>query len=358
MNQDQIVFDCEHCAGVNVFSIEFAGACEVCPHCFEYVDIPSLNVSDTTADDDRDAYDEIDIETAGHPLVFDLKFGIPRPRWPEFIESIDGNAGVSQLAEIVHQSLTSWLNAVVSHLPSGYSVSESNAFFLLSRKPETEIPRLLEFCEQTRHTILQMINEAASNEGIGKHVVLSFADTANYYSYTSAFVPEGEFGGSSGMFINDYYPHIVAMDGFDWQRTIAHELTHNLMRHLPLPVWLDEGVTQIVEDHVFQNSRFEPDGMLMNRLVSYWKSNEISSFWNGKSFSFPDDGQELSYVLARVLTWRLSTDFSEGFWTFVANADWNDAGSAAAVNYLDRSLGNFLSEFLGAGNWEPQFENS
>ncbi len=358
MNEAEIVFDCEFCGDAVVLPVEYAGTCEVCPHCFEYIDIPSLGGTDSTSDEHCDAYQETHIEVAGHPLVFDLKFGFPHPRWREFIELIDENASHAQLIEIFDESAAAWLNTMLSHLPSGYKVSESEEFYLLTRSPEAEIPMLLEFCEHARNSILQMIDEAASDEGIGKHVVLNFAETATYYSYTSVFMSEGAHGGSVGMFINDDYPHIVTQDGFDWQRTLAHELTHCLMRHLPLPMWLNEGVTQIVEDHLFQQSLFQPDSELKGRLLSYWKANEIGSFWNGDSFHFPDDGQELSYVLARVLVWRLSTDFPQSFWTFVGTAEWNDAGSAAALNCFNRSLGEFLLEYLGAGDWEPQLDES
>ena len=87
--------------------------------------------------------------------------------------------------------------------------------------------------------------------------MLAFHDTDTYYDYIADMYPEtGEFALTGGMFIDRGYGHLAMCMAYagDHDRTIAHELSHALLRHLPLPLWLNEGVTQVIEDIVVDRS--------------------------------------------------------------------------------------------------------
>jgi hypothetical protein len=85
----------------------------------------------------------------------------------------------------------------------------------------------------------------------GKHAVLRFSSEDQYYRYVAYFDPEGDSVDQGGRLILRGYIHIayLQMDipGRD-QRILAHELTHNVLRHLPLPLWLDEALASLLQE--------------------------------------------------------------------------------------------------------------
>ena len=88
---------------------------------------------------------------------------------------------------------------------------------------------------------------------------------------------------------------------------------------------------------------------------AFWGGAEIQEFWSGKSFLRNDDGNMLSYDLARILVSQLSADW-QSFREFVLNANFLDAGAAAATEYLQLELGTAVSALLeqeAAIDWAP-----
>ena len=199
----------------------------------------------------------------------------------------------------------------------------------------------------------------ACNEGYGKHVVLLLHDAETYFDYISdAYPEEGEFGGSISMFIPDYYAHIVVLAEMNSpiESTIAHELSHCLLRHLDLPLWLNEGVTQLAEQEVAGGVRLGMTKELATKHRRWWNCDTIQEFWNGAAFSAPDDRQELSYSLAETLTSRLMQQFPDSCTEFVKTATATDAGESALWNTCRTSLSQRVSECFGNQDWSPRPE--
>ena len=136
------------------------------------------------------------------------------------------------------------------------------------------------------------------------------------------------------------------------QHVLMHELAHNSVAHLPLPLWLNEGVAQAIERLL--KTRGEPvlDQELADDLRNYWTEENIQEFWAGTSFRQPGDAQKLSYSLAEVIVQLLAGgegDFKE----FLRRASYVDAGQTAALDCLGINLGDALATFLGPGEWRP-----
>lgn len=246
-------------------------------------------------------------------------------------------------------------------MDDGYVVTESSEFLLLSKDSAELSDRLLGFCENARRTILETLVDVARDEGFGKHVVLAFEDIENYYDYIADFYPDkGEFALSGGIFLDHGYGHFVICMAYgnEHDRTIAHELNHALIRHLPLPLWLNEGVTQVVEDIVVGSSYFAVDHTTIRRHREYWSGESIHAFWSGSSFFSPDEGQELSYHLSQVLFRNLMSDFPKQISEFLNTAIYRDAGNSALKRLCQTSLGHRVKQFLGEGTWEPDDQYS
>ena len=78
---------------------------------------------------------------------------------------------------------------------------------------------------------------------------------------------------------------------------------------------------------------------------AFWGDVEIQQFWSGQSFLRNDDGNLLSYDLARILVAQLSADWPP-FRSFVLHANAADAGAGAALDYFDFDLGAAASALL------------
>ena len=134
---------------------------------------------------------------------------------------------------------------------------------------------------------------------------------------------------------------------------LAHELTHNSVVHLRLPLWLNEGLAVLFQSTASEWHRDILEGDLRDRHVAFWNPDNIQRFWSGVSFGEPGESVELSYSLAEILV-RLLLDQPGEFGAFVQHAKWDDAGQTAALDCLGRDLGQVAGTFLGEGNWRPQ----
>ncbi len=250
-----------------------------------------------------------------------------------------------------------WLELLAEALPVRYSIEQSEEFYILSADDSSTNNRMLQWCEAIRKKILTTLKDVACDEGYGKHIVLVFHNWETYYDYVTDFYPDsGEFAPSGGMFINHGYSHfaICTQGNYQVERTIAHELTHTMLRHLPLPLWVDEGITQILEGIILDRSYFNINSALAQQHRCYWNAESIQQFWMGDSFSFSGEGCHLSYSLAEVLMRNLMTDFPSKISDFLNAANDKDAGNQALLNTCGISLKESVTQFLGEGNWTPR----
>ena len=281
---------------------------------------------------------------------------LPRPKWDVIATWVDAHVEPDALNETWTQIARDWLLRLSRSLPSSYALHESPEFLLLAAE-KTLANHVLNSLERARRIILNTLDGVAIDQGYGKHVVLLFADIDSYYDYVVDFYPdEGEFALSGGMFFDVGYGHFAVCPtyGDDYERVIAHELNHTLLRHLPLPLWLNEGVTQFMEDVVLDSTYFSVDHEIRRRHREYWTAETIHMFWSGESFFLPDDGQELSYHLSQVLFRNLMSDHPNCVKDVLNNANFPDAGNAAFVDSCKSSLAERVSQFLGNGPWAPR----
>ena len=160
------------------------------------------------------------------------------------------------------------------------------------------------------------------------------------------------------MFIPIGYSHIAVLAGItsEPEATIAHELTHCFLQHLDLPLWLNEGVTQLAEQEVAGGIHYGMTKELAKKHQMWWNGDTIQEFWIGTSFSAPDDRQELSYSLAKTLASHLMDQFQGSFAEFVKTASATDAGESALWNTCRLSLSQCVSNILGNQDWSPRPE--
>ena len=286
-------------------------------------------------------------------MGFSVVEGFSRPDWKAIQQFIKDNVAKDDLQETWRYITTTWLKELAGDLGGNSRVYQSHSFSCLSDLESDTTRKLLDYAEAVVGVIRSGLKEAAWTGFNGKHVLLFFSEPDDYYSYISYFHGDGSHVLSWGVFTRKGYAHI-ALPYFDTgsaQRVLVHELCHNLVCHLPIPLWLNEGIATVVQTKM-ANRPFMIDYELADRHRAHWNETNIYTFWSGKSFNIPGDDSELSYSLGQIMVTLLSeeSDFIE----FVKNANWRDAGQDASQNILGKDLGEIVGGFLGPGKWRPQ----
>lgn len=156
------------------------------------------------------------------------------------------------------------------------------------------------------------------------------------------------------MFIDAGYGHFAFTQGaFEtMEAVVIHELTHCLVRHLDIPAWLNEGLAVNVEQRFVPSRARHTPNQLAYLFGRFWTPSTIQEFWSGKSFLRSDEGQLLSYELARILVELVGKDF-EQLRRLCHAATRADGGDAAAREVTGMDLEALAGAVLGAGPWRP-----
>jgi len=293
------------------------------------------------------------------PLVFRRGPTLPIVDWEAMDAHVPATGAAAALDAFWTALARKWLEALGAALGERYAIGDSERFLLLSTLEPSRANVVLNFVERTRRRVLLVIEGIARETEMGKVCVLVFDSQDRYYEYVSNYdVAEGEYSLSSGMFIQRGYGHFVfvASEVSAMEPTIAHELTHCMVQHLPLPAWLNEGIAVNTEYRLCPPGRplYTP-AQMQEKHLKFWSELTIQEFWSGKSWRRPDEGNMLSYDLAKHFVVLASREY-DAFRAFANAADVADSGNAAALEHLGYPVGNLAEAVLGEGAWAPQPE--
>lgn len=307
-----------------------------------------------TRTSDRNAVD-LSEAVSSEQIIWRLEASMPIPDWNRQPWPEGGDD--EQLHTHANGVAAAWLDAIIAALPVPHDRAESENFMLLSALEPRATGVLLEYLERSRRRVLATLPGIAADHGHGKTAVMVFGDEEHYYKYIANYgsdssEPEAHSG---GMFIDAGYGHFVFAQGpFEsMEPVVVHELTHCLVRHLPIPAWLNEGLAVNTEHRFVPPRPRYRTNELQYLFGRFWNESTIQEFWSGKSFLRSDDGQPLSYELAKVLVQLLDKDY-ELLARFCAAASYEDGGENAAVSILGASLEEVAAMVLGPGVWKPQ----
>ncbi|HVF64614.1 MAG TPA: hypothetical protein VNE58_11530 [Casimicrobiaceae bacterium] len=273
----------------------------------------------------------------------------------------NGDVAVSPPSESTRSQPTAaqapWLASLRDSLGMHYQLVETSGARLLSSL-ETDVARVtLDHVARTQRRILRVLDGIARPCDQAISVVV-FDDEDAYYRYAAdAYDQPGEYATSGGMFFDEPYPHLITVKAelATLELVIAHELTHAALHHLPLPLWLNEGLAVNTEQQLTRKPPplYTPQEMDAKHR-SYWTPARIQQYWSGAAFH-DTEAQMLAYDLARILVEQLASDW-QAFAAFARDADARDGGSAAAVGRLGVDLGECVCALLGRDvtpAWSP-----
>jgi hypothetical protein len=272
----------------------------------------------------------------------------------EFPED-EGDVG---FAEELTAATRSWLTCVNAEVFNDALRSGESANFILYGDVSPERGKaILSFTESTLARYREDLSELIHFGPASKMAILAFTHDDDYYRYASAYYPDGHFGLSSGMFLQRGLGHFVfpnVDEMWHLEPTIAHELFHAVVAHLPIPAWLNEGLATNAEFRY--GNRFEDPRHADTQLPHhrrYWNAERLQRFWSGDAFHNADEGQELSYDLARRLVRGLSADWAQ-MQRFILEANYDDAGERAAHEVFGFSLAVPLEATIGHADVAPR----
>ena len=281
--------------------------------------------------------------------------GFRQPDWRQIGEFIHGRtADASERAAMWHDASLQWLGALQQDLGGGYGVVESRHCLLLSQRTPFSAQGVAAECDSILLHLRARLGAAAWRWPHGKHAVLLFEEEVAYYRYISHFHEDGgEYGTSSGLFLNTGYRHTALFKNWDNRHTLAHEFVHLcLSHHAKLPRWLNEGLAAHLSGELTdpRSRSFDRDAAKAQR--TFWTPATIQDFWSGAAFRV-DEARKMSYNLAELLVslmWRELGDLVP----FIAEARRADAGESAARRCFDLGLGEVAAIVLGEGDWQPR----
>lgn len=273
-----------------------------------------------------------------------------RPNWLKISESMPASLTEDEKHLFWEEQCGRWILDLKEILVGEYRIFSTQNFLILSDENDRYLKLFSDFIESKLKHILNMLPGIASNDGYGKNVVLIFRDVDQYYEYIDLYYPEeGEFAPNAGIYINEGYGHFAfpVQDLYIAEPIAVHELTHACLTHLPLPLWLDEGIAVAVEDSLcsgVNQTYTSPRNIIRHK--AFWDEAALKRFWSGESFHELGDGQSLSYALAYILIRNLSQEYDR-FRAFVVDADHNDAGQASLKKHFGISLNELVEIFIG-----------
>jgi hypothetical protein len=252
-----------------------------------------------------------------------------------------------------------WLENLRESLGDAFWIHENEGAMILSSLEPALVGAMSRYVATTRKRVAKTLGTLAHFPIGLKSVVLVMDDEDDYYAYISLYGSgDGEQAFSGGCFINTGCPHFVVRraDLSAIEPVIAHELTHSALAHLSLPLWVDEGLAVNTEHRIAgaYGGLLTPQE-LHKKHVAFWDDETIQQFWTGAAFQRPDDGNLLSYDLARILVAQMSRAWP-AFERFAHAAERGDAGSASARVHLDLDLGAYvrlMCEREPSAAWQP-----
>jgi hypothetical protein len=340
------VKSCSYCGRNN----EDAAHC--CEECGTQFPVPTLGKSIELVTPSTEA-------AIGLPTIemgFKVFEGFSRPDWKAIHTFIKSNVSQEHKAAVWQFIGEKWLLQLAKDLGGASRVYRSANLLCMSDLDMETVQPFLPFTESAMRTVRGYLGKAAWTGYFGRHVLLLFSEFDDYFRYISYYYPDGNHALSWGTLLQKGYVHMAIpyTNIGAVQNVIRHELVHNLLCYLPIPLWLNEGLAETIMEQA-GNARFRLDQDLIDRHREYWNDTTIQDFWTGRSFHIPAEPGELSYSLASILV-KLICEKERDLTKFITAANRLDAGQQAALDALQCRLVDIATEFLGPGNWAPRKE--
>lgn len=234
-----------------------------------------------------------------------------------------------------------WLDRVQSTLGKDYQRWRHAEVEGLA--PADMVSRLAALGDMAMVRVGHLLKPLVEDAPAGPVCIVVLSKSADYYTFIEPFCPDGEYPTSGGMYIAGHGMPIVATFRQEplsiVDNTIVHEITHHILCPLQLPSWLQEGITQMMEERVTGNTYYVVNRYFLERHRAHWDAESLERFWRGQSFSHAQgDEAELAYHLAQTIVRTHLTDRPDKFFAYMRAASGDETGAAACQAVLKCDL--------------------
>ncbi|MFI4882780.1 MAG: hypothetical protein ACIAQU_09370 [Phycisphaerales bacterium JB064] len=290
--------------------------------------------------------------------------GLPHLNWAESLDHIGrATQTESDADDLAYAMIAGWMGALAQALHAKQSTPlahwrDTNVEGLAPAADRARMQRSTTKALAIIGNALTPIRGEPEENPIG-HITIIVAPTLDvYYDLIDAYAQnDGDFATSGGMYLQASPRNpptlIVNVGGYALEHTLAHELTHHALRPPSedagrLPLWAEEGLTQMMEERVTNHSNFEYKHSVMQRHRALWPSIGLAGFLNGETFFSPvEDQQELSYNLAQAVTRSLLDSRPADFFAFARACLGGQEPAAAALDHLGQCEEDIMMRYLG-----------
>jgi hypothetical protein len=292
---------------------------------------------------------------------FETAYGLPRPLWARIRPRVFAETEPAKCHALWCAAQREWLQRLRGALAQPYQVSESEHFMVLTAA-RGDVAWLNEYAEQARREVDDLLTEPSGSPRatVGKLAVLIFAGEAEYHRYLRHFSADGRPPVSAGAWINNGDSHIAIAGITGFKPVLVHELVHARLANPRRPLWLEEGLAQVMERRLVVRQRtmrsMMPVTRLRQELRPYWLSHTLDGFWSGEAFKDkrPMGARPYAYELADQIVSDLASLSEADLRRFAAAARRDDAGAAASREIYGIGLEVWARNVLGEGDWAPR----
>lgn len=169
--------------------------------------------------------------------------------------------------------------------------------------------------------------------------LLAFPDRNSFITYYANLRPDGETsmmpGGVYFPSPHQWFPMLLLnMKSGDSRSTVAHELTHHALSECHLPMWIEEGLTQMMEERAAGRAPLLLNAEAIARHRLHWRSAGFEDHLSADGFHSPDgEVSQRSYELAEWTTRLLLERRPDEFFRFARSCRTLSASDACETHF-------------------------
>ncbi|MEM9066627.1 MAG: hypothetical protein AAGB51_14205 [Planctomycetota bacterium] len=286
-------------------------------------------------------------------FLFTEHHGLPQVDWGM------ADAWISnQLDEpsVLRRAIAShWLDKIAHSAPGPMGRWRTHDVEGLAPDRAASIERVGSICTKSLRVVSRALTRITSTDQIEPIAVVALPSNESYYDFL-AYFSEGDDheAASGGVYLSPSgpeYPCLALKGGLDFafEEGAAHELTHHLLRACGLPLWAEEGLTQMMEERVTSIPGLTFTSKRRGEHAELWSEYPLASWAEGDAFFSPEgEVQTFSYELSEALTRSLLAGRPNDFFAFAKACRETDP-DLAARKYLGASAEELAADLLGIG---------
>lgn len=287
----------------------------------------------------------IDITEVPNALV--LHDDMPHLNWKVLNHWIDQHVDADAQVDARRQAVSQWLSDLTARLGGDYSVYRSLKFLMLVEPRGLDIDPLLRHFEACEAIIQDHLEGLYYSEPGTRVPLLWFSEIDDYRAYLRYYFPKSLPRRAGGYCIRQPRVHVAIWGAEATLRSaLPHELARAFLKPADLPIWLEEGIAEIM-NAVVQDRKPQPladdDRAALRALWQGWPPDAFAS---GATFFEAGDNFRRSHQLAEALTRLVHREAGDAFEAFVNDAVSADAGRAALKQHLGADLETLVNKLI------------